>query len=142
MRFWQRSAISILALLALLIAAPGLVYVIGLSKLHGRPTPADPALFSRNEIAAAWAQCHESPPGAAVATNPWSVAGNLLFGSPRHVKSGEHAAWRIASAHNAGSPLQSSTAWHISGSALTIWITRHWSAEQIGATLARDQLCK
>ncbi|WP_303747638.1 hypothetical protein [Stenotrophomonas pigmentata] len=142
MRFWQRSAISILALLALLIAAPGLFYVIGLSKVHGRPTPADPALFSRNEIAAAWAQCHEKIPIAAAATNPWSVAGNLLFGSPDHAPPGERASWRIAGAHNAASHLQSNTAWHISGSALTIWITRHWSADQIGATIARDRLCK
>jgi len=142
MHSWHRAILSMLVLVALLAAVPGFVYVVGLAKVHGRPTPADPALFRHEAIAAAWVQCREESPVAVRATNPWGVAGKFLFGNPLRTTPGERSAWRIASTHNALHPVGSNLWWHTSGAALTIWITRHWSAEQIGATLIRDGLCK
>jgi len=131
-----------LVLVALLAAVPGFVYVVGLAKVNARPTPADPALFSHEAIAATWAQCRDESPVVVRATNPWGVAGKFLFGNPLRTTPGERSAWRIASTHNASHSVGSNLWWHTSGVALTIWITRHWSAEQIGATLVRDGLCK
>ena len=71
-----------LVLVTLLAAVPGFVYVVGLAKVHGRPTPADPELFSHEAIAAAWAQCREDSPVAVRATNPWGVSGKFLYGNP------------------------------------------------------------
>lgn len=139
---WHRAILSMLVIVALLAASPGFVYFIGLAKVHGRPIPADPTLFSQEAIAAAWAQCREEPPIVVRATNPWSVAGKFLFGDPLRTTPGERSAWRIARTHNASHPVGNNLWWHTSGVALTIWITRHWSAEQIGATLVRDSLCK
>jgi hypothetical protein len=142
MHSWHRAIISMLAIIGLLAALPGLVYIVGLAKVHGRPTPADPARFSQEAIAAAWQQCQETPPIAVQALNPWGFTGKFLFGNPLHTVPGERSAWRIASTHNVSHPVGNSLWWHTSGTALTIWITRHWSAEQIGATLARDSLCQ
>lgn len=141
MRSWHRTILFTLVLVALPAALPGFVYIAGLAKVHDRPVPADPGLFGQEAIAAAWRQCRETPLLAVQATNPWSIAGRFLFGDPLRTVPGERSAWRIASAHNASHPVGGSLWWHISGSALAIWITRHWSAEQIGATLARDGLC-
>lgn len=142
MHSWSRSILFMLVIIALLAASPGFIYILGLSKVHGRPTPADPAHFRHEAIAAAWAQCREGAPISVQATNPWGVAGKFLFGSPLRTTPGERAAWRIASTHNASNPVGNNLWWHTSGVALTIWITRHWSAEQMGATLVRDSLCK
>ena len=142
MRSWHRAIISMLVIVVLLAALPGFVYIVGLAKVHGRPAPANPDLFNQEAIAAAWQQCHEVSPNAVQATNPWGFVGKFMFGDPLRTEPGERSAWRIASTHNASHPVGNSLWWHISGAALTIWITRHWSAEQIGATLVRDALCK
>lgn len=142
MHIWHRAILAMLVLTALLIAWPGFVYVIGLAKVHSRPTPADPTIFSPEAISTAWLQCGEELPIAVGVANPWQVAGTLLFDDPRRASAGERAAWQIASTHNASHPVSSNLWWHTSGTALSIWITRHWSAEQVGATLVRDNLCK
>ncbi len=142
MHSWQRAILSMLVLIALLAAIPGFVYVVALARVHGRPTPADPALFSQEAIADAWAQCGEQSPVAVRAINPWGATGRFLFGNPLRTTPGERSAWRIARTHNASQPVGNNLWWHTSGAALTIWITRHWSAEQIGATLVRDGSCR
>ena len=142
MRTWHRAIFSMLVIVALFAALPGIVYAIGLAKVHGRPTPADPTLYSQDAIVAAWQQCQEASPISVKASNPWRVAGRLLLGDPLSTDPGERSAWRIASTHNASHPVGSNLWWHTSGAALTIWVTRHWSAEEIGATLVRDSLCK
>src|SRR5690606_19789629 len=101
-----------------------------------------PAQFGPDTIAAAWLQCREETPIRVSPTKPWRFVGKFLFRNFIGTSPGEHAAWRIASAHNFAHPVGNATSWHTSGAALTIWITRHWSAEQIGATLVRDGLCK
>ncbi len=142
MRYRHRAIISILVFIVLLAALPGIIYFVGLAKVHDRPTAADPALFSQEAITTAWAQCHEELPITVEPTNPWSVTSNFFLGSPQRTAAGARSAWRIASTHNALNPVGNNLWWHTSSLALTIWVTRHWSAEQIGATLIRDGLCK
>jgi hypothetical protein len=93
-------------------------------------------------IAAAWARCGERGPVAVDAVNPWTYAIALLFDDVRATTPGSIAAWRIAARHNATHPVGNMFWWHTSGAALSLWIRRHWSAEQIGATLVRDDLCR
>ena len=142
MHSWQRAIGSIVVLLAVGLSLPGLVYVAGLLKVNGRPTPADSNLFSQDAITSAWLKCQEKAPISVQPINPWGFTGRFLFGDPLRRDSGERAAWRIASTHNAANHVVGGLWWHTSGVALTIWITRHWSADQIGATLVRDNLCK
>lgn len=133
--------LSILLAVFILASLPGIAYIAGLALVHGRPAPADPAQFSQETIATAWHQCRENIPVAVQPINPWLFAGKFLFGNPLQVTPGERAAWLIASTHNETRPTGSNLRWHTSGAALTIWITRNWSAEQIGATLAQSNLC-
>jgi hypothetical protein len=142
MRSRQLVLSTALALAALVAALPGFAYVAGLAKAHGRPEPASPAHYSSEAVAAAWARCDEQLPLATQQLSPWGYAGRLLFGNALRAAPGERAAWRIAATHNVRHPVGGSFWWHMSGAALTIWLTRHWSAEQIGATLARDNLCR
>lgn len=109
--------------------------------IASNPIPAIPETYSPEAIAEAWMQCKEALPVEVKATNPWSVAIKLMAGDSFSPSPGERAAWRIASNYNAAHRQGGNTWWHMSGAALTIWITRQWSVEQIGATLVRDSLC-
>ncbi|MDH7453706.1 hypothetical protein QF205_11605 [Luteimonas composti] len=142
MHIARQAFLSILVLASLLALLPGIAYAVGLFRVHGRPVPADPTAFDRGLVQAAWQGCREESPIAVTRLNPWGVAARLLFGDPLRAAPGERASWQIARTHNAAHPVGNNLWWHTSGTALTIWITRNWSAEQIGATLARDGLCK
>ncbi|GAB3346983.1 hypothetical protein [Marilutibacter aestuarii] len=142
MQTWHRAILSLAVILGVIALLPGAIYLIGLAKVNSRPVPADPADYTAESIAEAWTGCQESMPLAVEAMSPWNFAGKFLFGDPLEVGPGERAAWRIASAHNVARPVGGGLWWHTSGASLGIWITQHWSAEQIGATLARDNLCK
>ena len=138
----RRLIISMLLLAFLLAAAfPGVIYVVGIARVDGRPTPADPHSYSQEAINLAWTQCNEALPVAVEANNPWKVASKFLFGNPMRTTPGERAAWKIASNYNAAHRMGNNTWWHTSGVALTIWITRQWSAQEIGATLVKENLC-
>nr|CAS02825.1 putative integron gene cassette protein [uncultured bacterium] len=128
--------------LAVVLSLPGAAYVVGLARVHGMPVPADPAHYSSEVIAATWARCREKTPIAVQAMSPWSFGNKFMFADPLETTPGERAAWRIASTHNSKYRRSGMLWWHTSGAALSIWVTRHWSAEQIGATLVRDNLCK
>jgi hypothetical protein len=142
MQSWHRAFLSVLVILAVALSLPGAAYVVGLATVHGRPVPADPANYSSELIAASWSRCREKTPIAVQAMSPWSYANKFMFADTHEETPGERAAWRIASTHNSKHRRSGMLWWHTSGAALSIWVTRHWSAEQIGATLVRDNLCK
>ena len=142
MRSWRLALSTALILVAIAVALPGVVYVIGLAKVQGRPGPAQPVRYTADDIHAAWRRCGEKLPLKAQPLSPWQYANRFLFSNPRKVSPGERAAWQIASSHNAQHPVGRAVWWHTSGAALTIWLTRNWSTEQLGATLVRDNLCR
>ena len=142
MQSWQRAILSLLLILGAIASLPGVVYLVALARVHDRPAPANPTEYSAESMTAAWLRCREKRPVAVQPTNPWGVAGRFLLGDPRNAAAGERAAWHIASSHNIAHRAGGNLWWHTSGAALGIWVTRHWSAEQIGATLVRDSLCK
>lgn len=133
---------ALVAFITLLLLLPGIVYLVALDRVDGRPTPANPSGYGEEAINASWVGCYEHLPLRVEATNPWNYVGRFIYGDPLRTTPGERAAWRVAATHNSNHPLESGFWWHPSGAALTIWITRNWSAEQIGATLVRDDLCK
>jgi hypothetical protein len=62
---------------------------------------------------------------------------------PEVMGRGADAAWLVARNFNASHlARQGSAWWHLSGAALTIWLTRHWTPDQVlqaTATLARRE---
>ena len=143
MTTWFRAIISLALILVLVALAPGLMYAVSLSKVHGRPIPANPANYDSHTVNQAWVRCSEALPLKVQRHSPWRVVFRLLFErpDPNQALAGERAAWRIAASHNSRYRLDPGW-WHPSGAALTIWITQEWSAEEIGATLVRDGLCR
>ncbi|MBC3931904.1 hypothetical protein [Undibacterium curvum] len=117
------------------LALPWGLYYYGLHALTSLPQPAT-TLLSQEQQAAQWAQAGFQIPAEEVQLNPVSY----LFSAtgqdaPPAVTS---FAWRIASAH-LSRQLPQAGVWQktLCGSALTIWITRHWSQAQIVSTAAQ-----
>ena len=127
-------ATSITAVLIVLIAlAPLGLYALGLSNVDGRPnppssshpTPADVALLART--------FRTSKPITVEPLSPWAYVSFILEDPKRAAaEGGVDAAWVIARQYNAHHlEKRSSTWWHLSGAALTIWITKHWTSDQV-----------
>jgi hypothetical protein len=131
-----------LAVVVGIASLPAIAYAIGLSKIDGRPTPADPTQFTAADLSANWIACREPASVQVVPLNPWGYTVRVLAGDTGFEGSGQLSAWLIARAYNVEHLPKGMKWWHLSGAALTIWVTRNWSAEQIAATLIRDQLCK
>lgn len=129
------------ALVSICAASPGLLYVAALGTVEGRPELVEPAEFSREAIESAWVACGESLPMRLRRLDPWTASAVILSGESRNAPSGIYAASRIASSHNLRH-LVGRRWWHASNAALAIWISRNWTVEQLGASLAAYGGCK
>src|SRR5690242_12748967 len=83
-----------------------------------------------------WLALKETGPIKAEPLNPYRYALALLTGDP--LPPGSRLAWLVAGNYNA-SNLKNKRMWlwHMSGAALTIWLTRHWTTEQRVAKAAQ-----
>jgi hypothetical protein len=137
----RKVATALLVLAGVPLSIPAIGYGLGLFKIEGRPSPADPESYTPAELSAAWQRCHDRLPIAVVPLNPWGFATQFLLGDGQFHGTGQYAAMRVAQAHNHKHVSGGMGWWHLSGAALTIWVTRNWTAEQIAATLVRDEIC-
>jgi hypothetical protein len=122
-------AVVVVSLVA--IAHPWALYWLGLSNIEGRPRPSggnSSCTDAERRLLQALAldpKSHLDP------ISPWSYEVGLLSGN--EMQSTEvSAAWIVARHYNAaqikaGRPLW----WHLSGAALTIWLTRNWPTDKI-----------
>ncbi|HZX78175.1 hypothetical protein [Lysobacter sp.] len=132
-----------MVLIALVFAAalPGIAYVAGLILVRGRPAPVEAAVLDPAARAHAIRACREAAPLRMRPLNPWHVSTRFLSDDPLGWEPGEYAASRIAMKHNIEQLAGGHFRWHVSNTALTIWITRHWSAEQLYATALHHGVC-
>jgi hypothetical protein len=137
----RKALITLVTMVAVVLSIPAIAYAIGLSKIDGRPLPADPASYNAGELADAWKRCRDRPPVSVVPLNPWGYTAKVLWGDTGFDGQGQLAAWLIVRAYNHEHLPGGMTWWHLSGASLTIWVTRHWSGDQIAATLVRDGHC-
>jgi hypothetical protein len=137
----RKSAVALLVLLAVSLSLPAIAYGVGLWNIDGRPVPENPSEYAPADLDAAWQRCGDRAPVSVVPLNPWGYTAKFFSGAARLEGSGQLAAWQIVRAHNHKHLPPGMRWWHLSGAALTIWVTRHWSGEQIAATLVRDNLC-
>ena len=141
MNFARLFKIAALVVVVVIALSPGIAYLLGLQRAGGRPEAAKPSSISSAEIQAAWSRCGEQLPMSVQRLNPWQLTVRFLFGDESRAGPGESAAHQVAAKHNLTHAAGTMGWWHLSDAALTIWITRHWSAEEIAATLVRDRLC-
>ncbi len=79
---------------------------------------------------AIWDQFEESGPVSATPLSPYSYA--LALATSDRLPPGARIAWFIARNHNAENLKNRHMIWwHTSGMALTIWLTRNWSTDQL-----------
>ena len=137
MRAAGKAWISVAVLVAGIALLPGLLYLLGLALVEGRPKPADRA---PSGVAA----CSSEPRTGYQPMNPWRFAAQL-FGKDamqKKVPEVEREAYWVARRHLWRQPRHGMLRWQLSGTALTIWITRHWSAAQIADTAKKEDFCQ
>ncbi|WP_303636919.1 hypothetical protein [Stenotrophomonas tuberculopleuritidis] len=128
--------ISVVVLVAGIALLPGLLYLLGLALVEGRPKPADRA---PSGVAA----CSSEPRPGYPPMNPWRFAARFFDKDVmKKVPDVEREAFWIARRHLWRQPQQGMLRWHLSSTALTIWITRHWSAAQIADTARKEDFCR
>jgi hypothetical protein len=112
---------------------PIVLYGIGLSNIEGRPEA--PMQVNNLAIDTAFLQhaFRSSEPVALRVLNPWTYAASLVTDDTNlSSDDGSAAAWVVARNYNSNHLKDHRmTFWHLSGAALTIWVSRHWTAEQI-----------
>jgi len=127
-------AAIVATLVALGLLAPWGLYELGLSNIEGRPNPPPEHLVSTDDDALLRRVLRAQHGISVVPLSPMSYFASLFEGRPKvsAEDSGADAAWLVARNYNA-SHLKSrrSIWWHLSGAALTIWITRNWTPDQV-----------
>lgn len=127
-----KSLVAVLGLiLVALLSAPWLMYAYGLSNITGRPVHAKIAAPSPEDKVLIWKELKEQGAMQVEVLTPYEIY-TLLLGKPD--PAGLHLAWYVARNHNYDH-LQDRRMvnWHISGEALTVWLTRHWSTDELMA---------
>ncbi|EZP45267.1 putative transmembrane protein [Stenotrophomonas sp. RIT309] len=137
MRAAGRAWIALLLLLAFVDLLPGLLYLLGLAWVEGWPQPADRA---PSGVAA----CSSEPRMGHQPINPWSFTAQFFDkdAMKKKVPDVEREAYWIARRHLWRQPQHDMLRWHLSSTALAIWITRHWSAAQIADTARKEDFCR
>jgi len=120
-----------LVLVALLVG-PWVLYEVALSNVVGRPSLPSTIPVSSSDAEAVWRKLRERGP---VTVEPLSPHGYILALLTKDtLPPGAHVAWWIARNHNRENLKdQRMIWWHLSGAALTVWLTRHWSTDQLVA---------
>lgn len=137
MRLLRRALIALVGtFLALILVAPLALYMYGLSGVDGRPErPVQMA--SEAEQQRIWNQARGVGPVVIKQMNPYGYALDFFNGRVRP-PAGEILPYWIARTYLLEHRLNSGTlSWHLSSAALTIWISRNWSAEEILTVASR-----
>jgi hypothetical protein len=132
-RRWMRGLAGCLVAIAGLIwLTPWGLYELGLRNITGRPVPPSSSSFSEQDelllrkLIRAESQISVEP------TSPWDYVIAFSSADPRAVSDGTKAASLVARSYNLSHLKRQQTMWwHLSGAALTIWITRHWTSDDV-----------
>ena len=134
--------VSIASLLAALIFAVSLpigLYWFGLSNIEGRPKPPTEVSNIASDIVVLQQEFRSRAPIAVHVLNPWTFAAAFLTERPNDLRLdiGSDAIWVIARTYNY-THLKDRwmSNWHLSGAALSIWLSRNWTTDEIVASAA------
>ena len=128
----RRIVTTALAVMTLLVViSPGIAYLYSLSRINRMPVASQLCTIPEVEKSALWVQMREEGPLVVEPLNPWNVAMEFVFADSERRSPGQRVAWYVARAHNAQYLSDPNLQWHFAGAALTIWLTRNWSAEEL-----------
>jgi hypothetical protein len=136
-RMLTRLARLIAVLLALAAFTPWILYEVALSLVSGRPQA--PKLEpSATEVAEVWKEFKGTGVPKVEPLNPISYFKG--FSEPERTHASSRLAWSVARVHNAERMrVKGNLWWHLSVAAVTIWLTRNWSIEQLVAKAAEHR---
>jgi len=117
---------SLVTTLAVAAVAPWLLYWIGLSKIDGRPKYAFQTIVTAEETNTLWRKLRISQPVRIDPISPYSY----ILQDRQTQNASTRIAWIIARSHNS-EHLTDRRYWHLSSAALTIWLTRNWTASEL-----------
>ena len=128
-RLWIAIALAVAIMLSAVAAAPWALYWKGLNEIEGRPTPATQAATAE-QIDGLLQKLRLTHP---VRVRPMSPYSYLLQGGTSDPSA--RIAWVVARSYNV-KHLSDRRYWHLSGAALTVWLTRNWTLTELIATAA------
>lgn len=120
----QKAAVSVVMLLVFIGSLPGICYLLGLASIQGRPQPV--VAVGVDRTACAVPARHQKD-----GIDPWRYATALWMPGTVHLSPVQRDAATIAAGYLLGRPRTGVARWHLANAALTVWITRHWTVEQI-----------
>lgn len=124
--------IILIVLVGVAILLPWSLYNIGLGNINGRPELPAQSKLAEDEAIKIWRELKEKDPIEVVKLNPYHFVLFLLGIGSTGPAPGERLAWFVARNHNyANLKGRRNLYWHLSGAALTVWLTRNWNADQL-----------
>lgn len=145
----MKKLLIVIALLAAFFAAlPAVAYWMGMDNMDAKPMPPMGLSYPAYQADAVWEERRELPPIFMKAITPWHFYHLIWcsrndsdiedFLSCGYEYPGLKAAAYVAKRHLHDHLKQRGLIWrYLSRSALTIWITRHWTVEEVVAELIR-----
>jgi hypothetical protein len=128
----------VISIVVLALASPMLLYAVGLHGVAGRPAVPQ-RLAPTEERLAVWRKARGTGEPALEPVNPYIYISRLA-GTPRIQDPGLLVAWWVASEYNLEHQrYKGGLWWHLSGAALMIWLTRHWSIDQLLSKVAESK---
>ena len=122
----------VLTALIAVMMGPLLLYAIGLAKIDGRPSHASHPTVAPEDVEALFRTLRISQPITIDRLSPYSYIWAVVRRDERAFGQGVRFTLPIVRSHNADHLADRSMgAWHLSGAALTIWLTRNWTTNEI-----------
>jgi len=104
--------------------------VAALSNIQALPAATNEHNLSIEDKGAIWAKFREHGPIKVEPLSPHLYAYEII--TDHSLPSGAHVAWYVARNYmKSNLKNQRMIYWHLSGIAFTIWLTRHWSTDQL-----------
>jgi hypothetical protein len=129
---WARriASIAICATLATVISGPWIVYRLALNQIVGRPSHASEGAPTAEAAETLWRKLRNPMPIRVEPLSPYRYLWALACGEESALPPGTRLAWMVAKSHNTKN-LKDRRLWHPAGAALTIWLTRNWTTDEL-----------
>lgn len=138
MRKFLRVLLGLLCTAVLLVvSSPLWLYALGLSFIEGRPERPT-AMASAEDQARVWQLAGGQGAPVVESTNPYRLVLDLW--RETDTRPGERVAMWVSGDYVIGHQKGKNgmAGWHLSNAALTIWLTRNWSTEDLLTTASRS----
>lgn len=117
--------------MVLIFYAPILLYWCGLGGIEGRPQP-PLHLACQEQKQWVWGKARGTGVPHVEEKNPYTYFWPLIRGEHPSNRAGAVVAWWVASDYLLTHQRHRGMGWwHLSGAALTIWVTRNWTSDEI-----------